>query len=287
MAESPHIVSATSENFASLVLDASHHRPVLVDFWAAWCAPCRMLMPILAKLATEYGGKILVAKVNTDEERELATRYGIRSLPTVALFKGGQPLDQFLGALPEGEVRAFIDRHLPREADALLSRAESLLSRGDSTGAATLIAEALTADPAYPRAILADARLKARQGRITEAEATINRLPADEQEKPAVAALRGQLGFAAAVRDAPPLADLERLLQERPEDNALRYELAARRVLVGDYEKALELLLQLLLRDRGWGEGAARKAMLQIFDILGGTGELVSRFRNRMFMALH
>ncbi len=287
MAESPFVVSVTSEDFDRLVLEASHHHPVLVDFWAAWCAPCRMLMPILAKLADEHGGRIRVAKVNTDEERELAARYGIRSLPTVALFKGGQLVDQFLGALPEGEVRAFLDRHLPREADALLSRAELLRRRGDGAGAAALIAQAVAVDPSYPRVILADARLKAQRGEIAEAEAALSRLPADEQGKPEVSALRGQLGFATTVREAPPAAELERLIEERPDDNSLLYQLAARRVLAGDFEAALELLMRLLLRDRGWDEGAARKAMLRIFDILGGSGPLVSRYRNRLFTALH
>lgn len=287
MAESPYVVTVTTQDFPRLVIEASHRQPVLVDFWAAWCAPCRMLMPILAKLATEYGGKFLVAKVNTEEERELAARYGIRSLPTVALFKDGRPMDQFLGALPEAEVRAFIDRHIPREADALLSQAETLLRRGDSAGAAALIAQALSTAPAYPRAVLAEARLKAQLGRTEEAEAALGRLPPEERDNPEVAALRGQLRFAASVRDAPTVAELERQIQERPDDNAVRYQLAARRVLAGDYEAALELLLQLLLRDRSWGEDAGRKGMLQIFDILGGSGELVSRFRSRMFTALH
>lgn len=287
MADSPYVITATTQDFSQLVIDASHDRPVLVDFWAAWCAPCRMLMPILAKLATEYGGKLVVAKVNTEEERELAARYNIRSLPTVALFKGGRPVDQFLGALPEGEIRAFIDRHIPREADTLLAQAERLLAQGAGTQVAELIAQAVAADPGYPRAILADARLKAQLGRIEEAEAALTRLPADAQDGPEVAALRGQLGFVATALGAPPAAVLERRLQERPDDSEARYQLAARRVMTGDFEAALELLLHLLLRDRKWGDDAGRKGMLQVFAILGGSGDLVSRFRNRMFNALH
>lgn len=287
MAESPDVVSIATQDFARLVLDASHHQPVLVDFWAAWCAPCRMLVPILAKLASEYGEKLRVAKVNTDEERELAARYGIRSLPTVAIFKDGQLVDQFLGALPEREVRAFINRHIPRESDALLSQAEALLRRGDSAGATGLIALALTQDPSYPRAVLLDARLKAALGKIEEAEAVLNQLPADEQAKPAVTALRAQLGFAATALEALPVAELQRLIETQPDDKAARYQLAAHRVMASDYEAALDLLLQLMLRDQRWGEGAARKGMLRIFDILGGSGELVSRYRSRLFNALH
>jgi putative thioredoxin len=147
MANSPHVVSVTTESFHQVVVQGSHERPVLVDFWADWCAPCRMLMPVLASIADSYGGKLLVAKVNTEEEQGLAAEYGIRSLPTVQLFKDGRPVDQFMGALPEPQIRQFLEQHLPRESDQLLARAQGLLSAGDLEGAARMIEAVGQADP--------------------------------------------------------------------------------------------------------------------------------------------
>lgn len=287
MAESPHVLNITTKDFPVVVLEGSHKQPVLVDFWADWCAPCRMLAPILTKLAEEYRDKLVVAKVNTEEERDLAARYGIRSLPTVQLFRAGTPVDQFMGALPESQIRAFLDRNIPRDSDHLLDQAEALAAREQTDGAAALIAQALAADPGYPRAILADAHLKAATGRVEEAEEALRQLSPDEQSKPGVAALRGRLGFAAVAAKAPPAEALERTLTETPDNGEARYQLAARRVMEGNYEQALELLLELMRIDRRWGDDAGRKGMLQIFEILGGSGDLVSRFRSRLFTAMH
>ncbi len=124
MADSIYSVTVTAENFQSIILDGSFERPVLVDFWAEWCAPCRMLMPILAKLADEYRGRFLLAKVDTEDQQALAAQLGIRSLPTVMLFKSGRPVDQFMGALPESQVREFLDRHIPRASDGFLEQAQ-------------------------------------------------------------------------------------------------------------------------------------------------------------------
>jgi putative thioredoxin len=287
MADSPYIVTLTAANFDSVVIDGSFDRPVLVDFWADWCAPCRMLMPILAKLVEEYGGKFILAKLNTEEEQALAAQFGIRSLPTVQLFKEGRPVDQFMGALPETQIREFLDRHIARASDGLLAQAQGLMAAGDLVRARALIQRAREEDPANPRTALAEVQLTAAQGDVAEAQAQLERLPIELAHEPEVAALRGQLQFAAALAGAPEASILRARLEADPKDSEARYQLAAQRVVAGDYEAALELLLELMKRDRAYGDDAGRKGMLAVYDLLGGAGDLVSHYRARMMNALY
>jgi putative thioredoxin len=287
MANSPFVVTLTSQNFQQVVIQGSRERPVLVDFWADWCAPCRALMPVLAKLADAYNGKFLLAKLDTEAERGLTAQFGIRSLPTVQLFRDGKPVDQFMGALPEAQVRAFLDRHIPREADLLVARAEALIGAGNLTDAAALIAQAQAAEPDHPGARIAEIRLKAVAGDTQAAEALIQSLPAGLLGDPAVAALRGQLRFANVLADARPEPELRARLAADPGDSGARYQLAAYRVAQGDFEGALAFLFDLMKHDRSYGDDAGRKGMLVIFGLLGGTGDLVSRWRGRMFTAMH
>ncbi len=287
MADSPYIVNVTSQNFAEAVLATSQSTPVLVDFWADWCSPCQTLMPVLAKLVEEYQGAFRLAKVNTEEERELAAQFGIRSLPTVQLFKDGQPVDQFLGALPESEIRRFLEPHLPRPSDDLVEQAQQRLRQGDGAGAQQLIEQALSEDPDNPRIQLAFARVSATLGHFDQAEQALERLPLDQQDQPETRALRAQILFDRVTEQAPAPAELQQRLQTGSADSETIYQLAAHRVMDGDYENALEQLLALMQKDRTYGEDAARKGLLAVFDILGGSGELVNRYRNRMFNLLH
>lgn len=287
MADSPYIFEVTAEDFPHIVLEASQTRPVLVDFWAEWCAPCRSLMPLLAKLADEYGGKFILAKVNTEEQRELASQFGIRSLPTVKLFHQGRPVDEFMGALPEPEIRAFLENHIPRESDGLLSQADALLLQGDAAKAGELIDQAHRMDPENPRVKLSYARYKATVGELADAKRLLQELPPDEQEKPEVAAMLARIGFDLIKQNAPDAATLEKTLEQDPSNSEARYQLACHRIMESDYPAALELLLTLMQRDRQYGDDAGRKGMLQVFELLGGEGELVKQYRNRMFNALH
>ncbi|AUB80982.1 thioredoxin [Candidatus Thiodictyon syntrophicum] len=287
MAQSPYIVTVTAANFEAVVIDGSFDRPVLVDFWADWCAPCKGLMPVLAKLADAYAGKFILAKVNTEEEQALAAHFGIRNLPTVQLFKSGQVVDQFMGALPEGQVREFLDRHLPQPGDGLLAQAQDLMAAGDLKRAAVLIEQAQAQDPSNARVALARVQLTAAQGDLSGAAALLERLPIELAQDPEVAALRGQLRFAQALVGAPAPVDLTRRLAADPNDSEAAYLLAAHRVLAGDFEGALEGLLALMKRDRTYGDDAARKGMVAVFDLLGGQGELVTRFRARMMTVLY
>ena len=287
MTNSPFIVDLTEENFPEVIGKGSREHPVLVDFWASWCQPCRILMPLLDRLAEEYGGKFILAKLNTEEQQQLASRFGIRSIPTVKVFRDGQPVDEFMGALPEAEIRSFLDRHIPRESDGLVARADDLLGSGDSNGAAKLIDEARSMDPDNPRVLLAAIRLQAALGQVDEAESALSRLPMAMLEDPEINVLKARLLFARAAAASAPVPQMEAALAAGHADSPTLLGLAAHRVEENRHEEGLELLLELMKRDRDYDDQAARRGMLAVFDILGGSGELVSRYRNKMFNLLH
>ncbi len=287
MADSSFIYDVTVENFQQVVLQTSMNRPVLVDFWAEWCNPCKALMPILAKLADEYQGKFILAKVNTEEQQQLAAHFGIRSIPCVKLFIKGEMADEFMGALPEPEIRSFIDKYIPRESDGLLAQAEQLLLQGDADNAGALIQQAAQIDPGSPRVMLANARYLASIGKLDEAQQQLEALPEEEKSNPEVTAMLARLQFDRSSAGSPSAEELEQRLNENPDDSEALHQLASHKIMQNDLEGALELLLTLMQKDRDYGDDLARKDMLRIFDMLGGQGELVKRYRNRMFNFLH
>lgn len=287
MADSPYVTTVTQDNFQQVVIEGSRERAVLVDFWADWCAPCRALAPILDTLANEYGGKLIIAKVNTEEEQAVAAQFGIRSLPTVQLFKDGQPIDQFMGALPEAQIREFLDRHLPGESDQILARAQGFLSAGDLDGASKLVAQAKEEQPENTRVRLMEAGIAAASGNHQNAKAILDDLPLEMANDPEVTGLRGQLLFAGLLANSPPEADLASRVEGDPKDSDARYRLAAHLVARGGYEAALEQLLELMKQDRAYEDDAGRKGMVMIFSMLGNEGELVTRFRAKMMNTLY
>ena len=285
MADSPFIIEVTRENYGQ-VMETSFRTPVLMDFWASWCQPCQVLMPILARLAEEYAGKFLLAKLNTEQEQEIAAQFGIRSIPTVKLFRDGRPVDEFMGALPEQAVRKFLDRHVARESDAQVAEAREQLLAGNADGAIAILHEARQVDPDNPRVILVLAQAQAAAGDVTAAEETLDGLPADEQDKPEVTTLRSQLFFEGQLAGAPAATELEARLAADPGDHEALFQLALRKVVDQEYDAAMDLLLQLMQENRKFGDDAGRRVLLKIFEVLGDD-PLVSRYRSRMANLLY
>ncbi|CAG0911619.1 unnamed protein product, partial [Cyprideis torosa] len=183
MSDSPFVIDVTAENFTEVVLNTSMERPVLVDFWADWCNPCKMLMPLLTKLADEYGGQFILAKVNSDEQQALAQQFGVRSLPTVKVFRNGQPVDEFMGALPEGEIRAFIGRHLSKPSDQFLLAAAQYLEQGNFPDAIQQLAQGIESDPDRAELRIQLAMVYTDMGHLKEAEEVLKTLALLDQQR--------------------------------------------------------------------------------------------------------
>ncbi|MGV6825657.1 MAG: thioredoxin [bacterium] len=285
MSESNFIIELDPENFEQVVFQGSLQVPVLVDFWADWCQPCKTLMPVLSKLAEEYQGKFILAKLNTEQHQELAAQFGIRSLPTIKLFKQGQPVDEFMGALPEPEIRAFLDKHIERESDAIIAQAHQALLQGDSDTAMTLLWRAKELDPENTRVSVAMAQTHAALGDAEAALDIVNQLPADDQELPEIKALCGHLHFE-TLAEGKSVEGLQQQLKANPNDHRSRLELAALYVAEEQYEAALQQLLELMRKDSSFQDGAAKHNMIRIFEILGDD-PLVSSYRSKMMSLIY
>jgi len=270
----------TLESFETDVLQASVATPVLIDFWATWCGPCRTLGPILEKLETDYKGRFTLAKIDSDAERELSQAFGVRSIPTVILMKNGQPVDGFVGALPEGQIRTFLDKHVPAENE-LVSEEEqdeagALLAEGDRDGALEKLSEALAVDPSNDAARADYVRLLAESGRADDArralEPVADRIDGHTPDQRYVA-LDHYVRAHEAVASLRPESELQAVLAANPRDFDAALALAQHRWVQGEPAAAMDALLEIVKRDRNWQEGLARRTYVAILEVLSNRAK--------------
>jgi putative thioredoxin len=276
-----HVFDVDQQRFETEVLQASLSTPVLVDFWATWCEPCKTLGPMLEKLAAEYNGAFRLGKVDVDKQQELAGMFGIRSIPTVMLVKDGQVLDGFSGALPEGQLREFLSRHVqPLEA---LPAVEAVDETPPETPeqAVNRLQQAIATDPAKGELKLELALALMRAGQTGPAEAELTALPANLATDARALRLRSELDLAHALKDAPTLAVLQQKVQADGNDWAARDQLGVRLLLESDPAAGLEQFLTILQNARDWNDGQAKKRLLAAFATIDDA-ELVGRYRRRM-----
>ncbi len=284
-AQSSQIVELTPENFAVEAIERSKQVPVVVDFWAEWCQPCRMLGPVLEKLAVEYGGKFVLAKANTERMSEIASGFGVRSIPAVFGIKDGQVVDSFVGALPESAIRAWLDGIMPTPAEILLSEA-SKLEKSDPEAAGAKYREALALAPTDPRGRIGLGRVALSLGRPEEARAVVEELERRGFLEPEAETLKAELTLHAGDAQAGDLGDLEAAHRAAPRDKEAQFKYAEALASAGRYDESLGLALDLVERDRRGAGEPARKLMLAVFQLLPPDSPLAIDYRRRLSLAL-
>lgn len=297
MADSPFIVQLDEQNFMQVVVEGSDTTPVLVDFWADWCAPCKSLMPILEKLAIEFNGAFILAKLDTEAHPGIAQQLEIRSLPTVKLFKNRQLVNEFMGALPESEVRSFIETNvgpaLSENEDAAegpsdnrVLQAMNLYEQGQVEAATQMLKAAQAEDPQNAEILLALGQISVSTGDVEVAESCLKAL--SEEDRKGAQALRLE-GILEIARESDTQADpkvLQAQLNEDPGNSETRYNLAIAEALAGNVQVAMDHLLELVKTDPGYNEGAPRTKLLAMFNVLGDD-PLVGQYRRKLFALLH
>ncbi len=287
MSDSPYILNVTAEDFQTSVIDNSFKQPVLLDFWADWCNPCQALIPVLTKLAEEYNGAFVLAKINSDEQGELAAQAGVRSLPTVKLVINGQIVNEFMGALPESEVRKFLEPYITTEADTILDEAMQAYEQGKEQEALDMLNQALASDPQNAKLKINIAKLVANQGDHDSATALLDTLTDEQANEPEVKELKAQLKLVNQLKEAGDPNELKQRIEKDPNDLEALLQLSKFMTASGDYQEAMDLLMKIMIKDRAFEGGAARQGLIDIFDMLGHENELVKKYRRKMFSMLH
>ncbi len=270
------IKDGSIESFAADVLDASRQMPVIVDFWAPWCGPCKQLGPLLEKLVNEAKGAVRLVKINIDENPEIARQLRIQSIPTVYAFRDGQPVDGFMGAVPESQLRAFV-QHLTGGAagqdqtEDILAAADETFAAGDVAGAAQAYGHVLQEEPGHPRAVAGLARCYLKSGDIERARTTLGLVRPDGASDEAIRTVDAELKLREQAANAGDSAPLVTRLQADPNDHQVRYDLALALDAKGDREGAIRELLELVRRDRKWNDEVARQHLVTLFEAMGPT----------------
>ena len=282
MTEAAAPLTVTAATFMTDVVEASGQTPVLVDFWAPWCGPCKQLMPILDRLVEQYAGRFKLAKVNTDEQQELSQQIGVRSLPTVVLFKDRTVVDHFIGVVPESQIREMLDKHLPKTVDSPLQRAQQLKAAGDFAGARTIVENELARDRENIDLQTSLAELQALDGDVDGARKELERLQGANPSHPAVKRLAALLAFSDVVAAYPDVRSLRERAGANPADLELRHALAVHQLLGGDVEPALLAWLEMLRDHRAYKEDLARRSLVMAFELIGEADPIVSQTRRAM-----
>lgn len=279
------VVDVTTQNFVKDVIEESKRQPVLVDFWAPWCGPCKTLGPVIEKVVRAANGKIKLAKMNIDEHPQVAQQLGIQSIPAVFAFSNGQPVDGFVGALPEAEVKAFIDRLAgPAGTDIaeLIKVAEETLQGGDAAQAAEMFAQILAEQPENVQALGGLTRCHIAAGNLEPARQTLALIPKDKENDPAVTAARAALDLAEQAQNVGDVGPLEARVAANPLDHQARFDLAVALSAANKRAAALDHLLEIVRRDRKWNDDGARKQLVQFFEAWGPNDESTIEGRRKL-----
>ena len=286
-APSAYIKDSGIETFAADVIDASREVPVIVDFWAPWCGPCKQLGPMLEKLVNEAKGAVRLVKVNIDENQEIARQLRIQSIPTVYAFKNGQPVDGFMGAVPESQLRAFLQNltggHAGHDhAEEVLAAADEAFAAGDVNMAAQAYAHVLQDEPGHPKAVAGLARCYLKTGDVERAKNTLQLVRPDGATDEAIRAVEAELKLREQAADTGDLDTFKNKLAADPNDHQAHYDLALALDAKGDREGAMNELLDIVKRDRKWNDDAARKHLVTLFEALGPADPLTLAARRKL-----
>ncbi len=280
------IKDTTTRDFVRDVLEESKKQPVIVDFWAPWCGPCKQLTPVLEKVVRAFKGKVKLVKMNIDDHPQVAGQLGIQSIPAVFAFDKGQGIDGFMGALPESQVTAFVEKLAGGAANPdlteALAAADAALVEGDAAGAAQIYSQILGVEPDNLHALAGLARCAIETGELEQAKALLDQVPADKQTDRAVVAARAALDLAEQAADLGPIHELEQRLVENPADHQARFDLAVALNAKGQREEATDQLLDIFKRDRNWNEDGARKQLVQFFEAWGPMDEATIAGRRKL-----
>ena len=283
---SDFIVNIDETNAAALLIEESHNRPVVVDFWADWCEPCKVLMPLLEKIATDYNGAFLLAKVNADEQGMIAQQFGVRSLPTVMVIQNGQPVDGFAGAQSEQEIMAMLGKYLPKPWDGLLQLAEEAIAEGDFAKALTPLRQAWDESGRLYEITVPYVHALIECMRLDEAEALLDEVRMVDQDA-AYEQLRAQLEIKREAAKSPEIEALEQQLAADPENLDLMHQLAVQFTNAGQFKDAMEYLITILGRDKEHGDGATKKALLDTIASLGKGDPLAAEYQRKLYSLLY